>query len=133
MTQLFTDYSSCHAIYESLVGIQRYLCRHANHYRRGLGETQIKAGITIDHATKKDKDGNPENAPKYGLHSPRHFHASWLINRKQDGGLKLPSKNVQKRMGHSSIQVALDLYGHLFPSDDDHLAELDAAQASLLA
>jgi len=30
---------------------------------------------------------------KYGgMHSLRHFYASWLINRPQDGGLGLPPK-----------------------------------------
>jgi integrase len=54
-----------------------------------------------------------------GLHSLRHFYASWLINRKKDGGLKLPAKSVQARMGHSSIVMTMDTYGHLFPGSDD--------------
>ena len=45
--------------------------------------------------------------------------ASWLINRKEDGGLGLPAKVVQERMGHSSIGVTMDTYGHLFPRGDD--------------
>ena len=36
-----------------------------------------------------------------GLHSLRHFYASWLINRKEDGGLGLPPKVVQERLGHA--------------------------------
>jgi CheY-like chemotaxis protein len=27
-----------------------------------------------------------------GMHALRHFHASWCINRKADGGLELPAK-----------------------------------------
>ena len=59
-------------------------------------------------------------AAKYtGLHALRHFYASWLINRKEDGGLGLPLKVVQHRLGHSTIQMTADVYGHLFPSGDD--------------
>ena len=28
------------------------------------------------------------------------------------------AKEVQVEMGHSSVQVSFDLYGHLFPEDD---------------
>jgi integrase len=67
-----------------------------------------------------------------GMHSLRHFYASWCINRPQDGGLGLPAKVVQERLGHSTISMTLDRYGHLFPRGDD-AAELDAAERSLLA
>jgi integrase len=39
---------------------------------------------------------------------------------------------VQSRLGHSSITVTLDTYGHLFPRGDDG-AELADAEAALLA
>jgi integrase len=45
--------------------------------------------------------------------------------------LKLPPKVVQDRLGHSSIMVTMDTYGHLFPRADD-AAELAAAEARLL-
>jgi integrase len=70
--------------------------------------------------------------PKYtGLHALRHFYASWCINRKSDGGLELPPKVVQTRLGHASIVMTMDRYGHLFPSDDDG-RELAAAERALL-
>jgi integrase len=70
--------------------------------------------------------------PKYtGLHSLRHFYASWCINRKEDGGLELPPKIVQDRLGHASILMTMDTYGHLFPSKDDG-AELAGAERALL-
>jgi integrase len=71
--------------------------------------------------------------PKYtGLHALRHFYASWLINRPAEGGRGLPPKLVQERMGHSSITMTLDRYGHLFPRSDD-AAEIDNAEKALLA
>ena len=75
-----------------------------------------------------DKAGDP----KYGLHALRHFFASWCINPKERGGRELTAKVVQELMGHSSIVMTLDLYGHLFPRGDDR-GELAAAARALLA
>jgi integrase len=41
-------------------------------------------------------------------------------------------KVVQHRLGHSTIQMTADIYGHLFPTGDDG-AELAAAEKLLLA
>jgi integrase len=79
----------------------------------------------------KDDDGKPIVTAKYGWHSLRHFYASWGINRRVDGGLELPLKVVQARLGHSSIQMTADTYGHLFPRGDDG-AELAAAEKAFL-
>jgi integrase len=82
---------------------------------------------------KRDKDGKPLVQVKYsGLHALRHFYASWCINRKADGGLELPAKVVQERLGHASIVMTMDTYGHLFPRNDDG-TELAAAANALLA
>jgi integrase len=61
----------------------------------------------------------------------RHFYASWCINRRADGGLELPLKVVQTRLGHASIQMTADTYGHLFPRGDDG-TELAAAERALV-
>jgi len=83
---------------------------------------QIAAGVV-----------DAEGGPKYpGLHALRHFYASSCINRKADGGLELPIKVVQARMGHASIQMTADTYGHLFPRTDDG-SELAAAERALVA
>jgi integrase len=65
-----------------------------------------------------------------GMHALRHFYASWCINRTKDGGLGLPPKNVQERLGHAGITITLDRYGHLFKGDDP--GELDEAAQALL-
>jgi integrase len=75
-----------------------------------------------------DKHGR---AKYTGLHALRHFYASWCINRRVDGGLELPLKVVQSRLGHASIQMTADRYGHLFPRGDDS-AELAAAEKAFL-
>jgi integrase len=94
---------------------------HANIVVRGLAPAQVAAGVV----TKGGK------AKYTGLHALRHFYASWCINRKEDGGLGLPLKVVQHRLGHSSVQMTADVYGHLFPSEDGGV-ELAAAQKALL-
>jgi integrase len=88
---------------------------------RTFRPAQVAAGIV-----------NARGRAKYGgLHALRHFYASWCINRKVDGGLELPLKVVQTRLGHASIQMTADRYGHLFPSGDDG-AELAAAEKALM-
>jgi integrase len=110
---------------------------HANIARRGLIPIVIAAGLTKpaldEHGIpERDSGGEPIVRPKYtGLHTFRHFFASWCINRKEDGGLGLPAKVVQERLGHASIVMTMDTYGHLFPRGDDS-AELAAAEKSLL-
>jgi integrase len=54
------------------------------------------------------------------------------MNRRKNGGLGVPPKVVQGRLGHSSIVMTMDVYGHLFPKCDD-AEELAAAEMALLA
>jgi integrase len=68
---------------------------------------------------------------KYALHAFRHFFASWCINPRARGGRELPPKEVQGLLGHSSIVMTMDTYGHLFPEKSDR-AELSAAVAQLV-
>ncbi|RMI21347.1 tyrosine-type recombinase/integrase [Sinorhizobium meliloti] len=105
---------------------------HQNMLKRGLWPVEIAAGVTIA-TDEMDEEGKPILAPKYpGFHALRHWFASWCINRKVDGGLELTAKAVQVRMGHSSIQVTFDTYGHLFPSTDE-AAEMAAAEKALFS
>jgi integrase len=84
---------------------------------------QIEAGVAD---VVKDAGGvvvgegdEPVRKPRYsGFHALRHFYASWCINE-APGGLGLPPKTVQTRLGHSSITMTMDTYGHLFPDQDD--------------
>ena len=88
---------------------------------RRLAPVMVAAGVVT-------KDGKP----KYALHAFRHFFASWCINPKDRGGRELPAKVVQQLLGHSSIVMTLDRYGHLFPRGDDR-AELAEATRALFA
>ncbi|MBB4103594.1 tyrosine-type recombinase/integrase [Allorhizobium borbori] len=104
---------------------------HTNIINKGLIPAMLRAGVTVD-TGDKDKNGNPILKAKYtGLHSLRHFYASWLINRKEDGGLGLPLKMVQERLGHASVVMTMDVYGHLFPRQDDGTELAQAANILL--
>jgi len=104
----------------------------SNILKRGLHPAWISAGVTVE-TGEVDKKRPPILAPKYtGLHCLRHWFASWCINRREDGGLALPPKVVQDRLGHSTIALTMDRYGHLFPRDDDG-SEMAAAAALILA
>ncbi|MEX2167416.1 MAG: site-specific integrase [Methyloceanibacter sp.] len=108
----------------------------SNIRQRGLMPACLAAGVTVpaldaNGKPRRDKKGKPIVKAKYtGLHALRHFYASWCINRKVDGGLELPPKNVQERLGHSTITLTLDRYGHLFPVADHQ--EIDAAEIALM-
>ena len=93
-----------------------------NNIVRALKATMLAAGLT---------DDNGE--PKYtGLHALRHFYASWCINPVDRGGQGLPPKVVQVRLGHSSIVMTMDTYGHLFPPGEDESKRLANAEHALL-
>jgi integrase len=88
---------------------------HANIANRGWYALQIEAGIT-------DRGG-----AKYGLHALRHFFASWAIEQ------GFSPKRLQALLGHSSIQMTFDRYGHLFPSLEDDHAKFAAGELALVA
>jgi integrase len=93
---------------------------HTNLLEQFWHPAQVKAGVTTAGEAKYS-----------GLHATRHFFASSCINRRVDGGRELPPKSVQYLLGHASIVVTLDIYGHLFPSSDNP-DELAASVAAVL-
>ena len=56
--------------------------------------------------------------PRIRLHDLRHTHATLLLK----AGVN--PKFVQERLGHESIAITLDLYGHVLPSMGREVAEL---------
>jgi integrase len=88
---------------------------HANIANRGFYALQRAASMV-----------DPDGKPKYGLHALRHFFASWAIER------GFTAKRVQALLGHSSIQMTFDVYGHLFPSLEDDHAKFAAGELALV-
>ena len=85
---------------------------HSNLLERGLHPILLANGLT-------DLDDAGKQVPKYGLHSLRHACASLWI----ESGYN--PKQIQRLIGHSSIKVTFDVYGHLFadPGADQRAAE----------
>ncbi len=95
----------------------------ANIYNRGWAPLQLKAGVG---EPAVDEQGRAILGAKYGMHALRHFYASWAIEQ------GFPPKRVQTMLGHSSIQMTFDVYGHLFPNAEDDQAKLAAGERALV-
>ena len=83
---------------------------------KDVGPIQLAAG----HVKAKD-----QAKPSYSLHPFRHATASMWIEQ------GLNPKRVQYLMGHSSIQVTFDTYGHLFAHAGRGAADADAIERAL--
>jgi integrase len=62
--------------------------------------------------------------PRFNWHSLRHFAVSCWI----EAGLA--PKTVQTFVGHATLQMTMDTYGHMFPSED-HSKAMDAIAKGL--
>jgi len=87
-----------------------------NIHRNALGKAQAAAGISVSW-----------KAPKYGMHSLRHAAASLLIETGE-----FSPKEIQAIMGHSSIQMTYDVYGHLLAPSQSTDKKMAALQARLV-
>lgn len=99
---------------------------HSNIVNRGFDPTQLVAGVS-EPTGETDQEGNPVIGAKYSFHALRHFYASWVIEQ------GFSPKRIQALLGHASIQMTYDTYGHLFPSLEDDHAKLAAAERALIA
>ena len=91
---------------------------YSNIMRRGFGPIQLAAGIT------KTRDGR--TVAKYGLHALRHSTASLWIEQGHN------AKRVQTLMGHATIQITFDVYGHLFADEEADARAAESVQIRLL-
>jgi integrase len=108
-------------------GVQDY----GHMLRRRFFPLQIAAGLSVpileDGEPKLDAKGKAELRPRYGFHSLRHAAASAWIKQRID------LKRLQSWMGHASVQITLDTYGHLLTDASGDAALIQAAQAELLS
>jgi integrase len=81
-------------------------------------QTQLAAGLTRPSSAR---NGTPRHLPLFRQYDIRHFRASWWIYQRLD------FKSLTSRLGHSSIQVTFDIYGHVITD-----AEKDQVMASAL-
>lgn len=63
--------------------------------------------------------------PRIRIHDLRHSHASYLIAN------KVNIVAVSKRLGHSSVNMTMSVYAHLFDNADDEIIDLLNVATSL--
>jgi integrase len=76
---------------------------------------QLRAGVV-----------NDAGRAKYTFHALRHFYASICI-----AGNQFSPKELQVLLGHASIQMTYDTYGHLFPNPVSDRVRLAAIERSI--
>jgi integrase len=118
--------------------------------RRTVTFTKQVADVLLALVAGKDREDLVFRAPRGGPARTRNFRRVWLKSTAAAGlaGLRIhdlrhshaaalisagvPLTAIQHRLGHSSIAVTSDLYGHLLPQVDDNiLTAVAAALASI--
>lgn len=89
---------------------------YANIYNRIFKPMLIANGIV-------DSGG----APKFGIHALRHAAASLFIEQKWN------PKKIQTLLGHASINMTMDVYGHLFENAEEDVSMFEKLESDLLA
>lgn len=68
-------------------------------------------------------DALPPDLAEFRFHDLRHTAVAIAIDSARRIGEPLNAKSLQERMGHSSIVMTLDRYGHLLDGHDDAMVE----------
>ena len=92
---------------------------HSNMLNREYWPLQVAAGLTRTGADGKER-------ARYDFHALRHAAGSAWIRQ----GVDL--KCLTTWMGHSSVQITIDTYGHLLKDERSNAAIVAAAQADLM-
>ena len=88
-----------------------------NIWKRFWIPLQIECGMTSN-----------TGEPLYGFHALRHAAASLFIQY-----LKWSPKRLQTVMGHSSVRMTFDLYGHMFDDIEKDRADMATIEAAIRA
>ncbi|WP_244296395.1 tyrosine-type recombinase/integrase [Stappia sp. TSB10GB4] len=95
---------------------------------RGLRWEDVDLSRSIIQVRQRADRFNKIGKPKFSFHALRHAAASLFIKQ------GWPAKKVQTILGHSSITMTFDVYGHLFDNAEDYVdlfvkleADLEAA------
>ncbi len=88
-----------------------------NFYNRHYLPAQVKSGLDPDLCLCTNRQCEERHRPLYRFHDLRHTCAALLIAQGAH------PKEIQERLGHSTITLTFDRYGHLLPSLDERLRE----------
>ena len=89
---------------------------HWNIYHRVFKPLMVKCGIV-----------NGDGKPKFGIHGLRHAAASLFIEQGWS------PKKIQSLIGHASINMTFDVYGHLFSDTEGDVERMAKVERDLLA
>jgi len=89
---------------------------YSNIYNRVFKPMLVENGIV-------DDDG----AAKFGIHALRHAAASLFIEQGWN------PKKIQTLLGHASITMTMDVYGHLFENAEEDVSMFEKLERDLLA
>ena len=90
---------------------------HSNVVKRVWNPLQVTCGLV-----------NEKGKPRYSFHALRHTAASLFIAH-----LGWTPKRVQSVLGHSSITMTFDRYGHLFEDRDGDAEAMKKLEAAIVA
>jgi len=89
---------------------------HSNIHNRVFVPMLIENGIV-----------DAQGKPKFSFHALRHAAASLFIEQ------GWPAKKIQTILGHASITMTMDVYGHLFENPEDDADLFEKMENDLLA
>lgn len=98
---------------------------HSNLLNREYWPAQVRAGLVRPAPAADDEE--PRSRARYDFHALRHYAASAWIKQRVD------LKRLTTWLGHSSVQITLDTYGHLIRDDLGDAAIAAATANELLA
>jgi integrase len=103
---------------------------YSNFWNRVWVPLMNRAGlVTEEPASKTVREASDASAaymqPRFAPHTLRHVYASLQIEQ------GVQPKRLQALMGHSSVQMTMDRYGHLWPDEagDELAAKVESALA----
>lgn len=105
---------------------------YANMMNRKFWPLQVSAGVTVELTDPDDglpiwdEDGVAKVDAKYSLHALRHGAASLWIRQGVDW------KRLQVWLGHSTVQLTIDRYGHLMKDPVGDATIMANAERALL-
>lgn len=88
-----------------------------NFYNRHYLPALVRSGLDPDLCLCINRKCGKRHRPLFRFHDLRHTCAALLIAQGAH------PKEIQERLGHSTITLTFDRYGHLFPSLDERLRE----------
>lgn len=101
-------------INESLLDILR---AHISRLYEPGPDSRLFTMTPSSYGKQLEKHAALADLPKIRVHDLRHSHASFLINMGASPTL------IAARLGHEKVSMTLDIYGHLYPSKQDEIAE----------